>query len=598
MKNRIKITIVALFTLAFIFNSGCEDLFEPAIENHKEGEDLIDMPLWALGLLGHAYISNPVGSWSFNDVATDDAVSNNPGNTYRLMSTGAWRANYNPMDQWHYLRASWQYLNQILDIAEDVKWAEDPVVSEMFRERFKGDAYGMRALYMYHLLLHHAGPSAVDGKMLGIPILTEPEDLYNSEFNLPRNTFQECLARLFADVDSAIKMLPDNFGSVEKDVDVPQKYRDLGITSGQFTRVFGDNVKNRMSAHIARAIRAQAALLAASPAYAEGSDLTWEEAANYMAEVLIKGLGSNPVGEIDPKGNVWYADNKAIQDMPAGQNPKEILWRGNKGTSVDLERDNYPPTLFGSGRVNPTQNLVDAFPMANGYPIGDASSGYNPANPYEGRDPRLAKYIVLNGSTVGPQNSVINTSADDTNKSDDGLNKKETSTRTGYYMRKHLNQSVNANPSSETAGQHYKAFIRYTEIFLGYAEAANEAWGPTGTGGMYGFSAYEVIKGIRQRAGITGGDLYLESIKGDIDLMRELIRNERRLELCFEGLRFWDIRRWKEDLTEGAKGMRIIGSTNEVIDVEQRAYRDHMYYGPIPFGEVNKFSELIQNKGW
>lgn len=595
MKKRIKLSIIALFTLALVFNSGCEDLLEPVVENHKVDEDLKDMPAWALGLLGHAYIGNPVGSWSFNDVATDDAVSNFPGNPYRLMSTGAWSASYNPVDRWQYLRASWQYLNQFLVIADEITWAADPVVAEMFRERFKGDAYGMRALYMYHLLLHHAGPSAVDGKMLGIPILTEPEDLYNSNFNLPRNTFQECLDLLFADVDSAVKMLPEKFGNVDDVEDVPQKYRDLGVTSGQFTRVYGDNVKNRMSAQIARAVRAQAALLAASPAYAEGSDLTWEDAANYMGEVLVNGLGSNPVAEIDPKGNEWYADNAAIQDLPAGENPKEILWRGNKENNANLEQENYPPTLFGNGRVNPTQNLVDAFPMANGYPVSHASSGYDPANPYAGRDPRLAKYIVLNGSTSGPQNTVINTAADAPNNN--GLNKTETSTRTGYYMRKLLNQSVNANPNSVTPGNRYKAFIRYTEIFLGYAEAANEAWGPLATG-THGFSAYDVIKGIRQRAGIDAADPYLESVKGDQDLMRELIRNERRLELCFEGFRFWDIRRWKEDLTETAQGVRITGGAHSVIDVEERAYRDHMYYGPIPFGEVNKFSELIQNKGW
>ncbi|WP_227625447.1 RagB/SusD family nutrient uptake outer membrane protein [Geofilum rubicundum] len=262
---------------------------------------------------------------------------------------------------------------------------------------------------------------------------------------------------------------------------------------------------------------------------------------------------------------------------------------------MDLERENYPPTLYGNGRVNPTQNLVDAFPMANGYPLSHASSGYDPANPYAGRDPRLAMYIVFNGSTAGPQSTVINTAADASDNN--GLNRTETSTRTGYYMRKLLNQSVNANPNSETPGNRYKAFIRYTEIFLGYAEAANEAWGPTGTG-THGFSAYDVVKGIRQRAGIDAADPYLESIKGDQDQMRELIRNERRLELSFEGFRFWDLRRWKEDLTEVARGMRITGGVHNVIDVEERAYRDYMYYGPIPYGEVNKFSELIQNKGW
>jgi len=595
MKNRNKISIVVLFVLLIFLQTGCQDMFEPAIENHKDNDALYNMPVWATGLLGHAYISNPLGSWSFNDVATNDAVSNNPSNGYRLMATGSWRANNNPMDRWQYLRASWQYLNQFIYIADGVNWAADTLVAEMFKDRMKGDAFGMRALYMYHLLLNHAG-WATDGQLLGIPIITEPEDL-NSEFNLPRNTFQECMDRLYADVDSALMLLPDDYGAIDNDDMVPAKYRTMGVTAGQYTRVFGDNAKNRMSARIAKAVRAQAALLAASPAYSDGSDVTWEDAANMMA-VVLDGLGSDPIAELDPIGNIWYANSTTIQNLPAGVNPKEMLWRGNKENNLNLEQDNYPPTLFGSGRVNPTQNLVDAFPMANGYPITDPNSEYDPSNPYANRDPRLALYIIRNGSTAGPQNTVITTAAD--GNDNNALNRTETSTRTGYYMKKLLNQSVNANPSFETPAYHYKPFIRYTEIFLGYAEAANEAWGPTGTG-TNGYSAYDVIKAIRQRAGIgvNNSDLYLESARNDKDKMRELIHNERRLELCFEGFRFWDIRRWKKDITEPAKGMSISGGNYSILpQVESRAYQDYMYYGPIPYEEVIKFSNLLQNEGW
>jgi starch-binding outer membrane protein, SusD/RagB family len=595
MKNRNKISLIALFALFLIAQTSCDDMFEPAIENHKDNSDLYNMPAWAAGLLGHAYISNPVGSWSFNDVATDDAVSNNPNNGYRLMATGSWSASNNPMDRWQYLRASWQYLNQFIDIADGVNWAADPLVAEMFRDRLKGDAYGMRALYMYHLLLHHAGPGT-NGQLLGIPIVDAPEDL-QSNFNLPRNTFQECIDFLYADVDSAIKLLPDDYGEIENNSLVPAKYSAKGVTAGQYTRVFGDNAKNRMSARIARAVRAQAALLAASPAYSDGSNISWEDAANMMA-VVLSDLGSNPIAEMDPLGNQWYVNNAAIRDMTAGFNPKEMLWRGNKESNVGLEQENYPPTLYGSGRINPTQNLVDAFPMLNGYPITDPASNYNPANPYADRDPRLALYIIRNGSTAGPSATVITTAVDGADNN--ALNRVATSTRTGYYMRKLLNQTVNANPSSQTPGYRYKPFIRYTEIFLGYAEAANEAWGPTGEG-AHGYSAYDVIKAIRERAGIAVNvnDPYLDSVIGDKDKMRELIHNERRLELCFEGIRFWDLRRWKKDITETARGMSISGGTYTVLpQVESRSYQSHMYYGPIPYGEVTKFSNLIQNQGW
>ncbi|MDE5665457.1 MAG: RagB/SusD family nutrient uptake outer membrane protein, partial [Duncaniella sp.] len=63
--------------------------------------------------------------------------------------------------------------------------------------------------------------------------------------------------------------------------------------------------------------------------------------------------------------------------------------------------------------------------------------------------------------------------------------------------------------------------------------------------------------------------------------------------------RFWDLRRWKAELNETATGMSISGNASSVIDVEKRNYnKDYMFYGPIPYSEVLKFSELIQNKGW
>jgi hypothetical protein len=146
--------------------------------------------------------------------------------------------------------------------------------------------------------------------------------------------------------------------------------------------------------------------------------------------------------------------------------------------------------------------------------------------------------------------------------------------------------------------RHYDTHIRYTEIFLAYAEAANEAWGPDGKG-THSYSARDVIKAIRQRAkvGVNNGDAYLTSITSKEE-MRKLIRNERRLELCFEGFRFWDLRRWKETLTETANGMQISNGIHTEIPVENRVYQDYMNHGPIPYSEMLKWSNLLQNKGW
>ena len=110
------------------------------------------------------------------------------------------------------------------------------------------------------------------------------------------------------------------------------------------------------------------------------------------------------------------------------------------------------------------------------------------------------------------------------------------------------------------------------------------------------------VSAIQRRTKLTDAEL-VEKFQGEsIEKMRELIRNERRIELCFENKRFWDMRRWKLDLTETAKGMKIdqTGGALQytVIDVEPRSYADHMYYGPIPETEVLKWSNLDQNKGW
>jgi hypothetical protein len=156
--------------------------------------------------------------------------------------------------------------------------------------------------------------------------------------------------------------------------------------------------------------------------------------------------------------------------------------------------------------------------------------------------------------------------------------------------------------------------IRYTEIFLAYAEAANDAWGPKGDPTGIGYTAYDVIKAIRERAGLatneigqplSAGDVYLDECAEDQAKMTNLIRNERRIELCFENKRFWDLRRWLLPLDETVKGMKIDRNsetfelTYSIIDVEERKY-DNTYqcYGPVPKSEILKWSQLKQNKGW
>lgn len=585
--------ILTIFVAALLL-TGCDDLFTPAIENNKSVTDAHNDPLYAEGILANAYTRNPYNSQSFNDVATDDAVSNKSDEGFLKMATGSWTANNNPMDQWGSCKTAIHYINLFLNEADKVTWSKNPVVNAMFNDRLKGEAYGLRAMFSFYLLQAHAGWTA-DGRLLGVPIIEEVET-ETSNFNKPRNTFDECVQAIYRDVQKASELLPLDFEDITSDDEVPEKYRSQGVDKSLYNMVFGQLFRSRMSERVAKAFRAKTALMAASPAFDEGSDVTWEDAANYNAELLDL-IGG--VAGLDEDGHTWYKNADEIKNLGAGVNPQEMLWRsGIDVTGFGLEQAQFPPSLFGSGSINPTQNLVDAFPMLDGYPISE-SGNYNDKFPYKDRDPRLNLYIVVNGSVMGLNNKVIDTSLD--NRTDnDGLNKENGhSTRTGYYLRKHLREDVHLSSTIQNGQPHYSPRIRYTEIFLNYAEAANEAWGPTGKG-THSYSAYDVIKAIRSRAGIgkDNGDAYLESVKNDPAKMRELIRNERRLELCFEGFRFWDLRRWELDLNEPAKGIRITDNTYHVFNVENRNYDSFMRFGPIPYSEVVKFDALEQNQGW
>ena len=589
--------ILILAVLAGSF-CACSDLINPSVQNAQSAEQMFEDAASAQGILGYGYANLPFETKSTTDIATDDAVTNDLGSSYRSMAQGTWAANNDPMSQWQARRITIQYMNIFLQNAHNVQWSSDPKRQAMFVDKLRGEALALRALNMYYLLRNHAGWTS-DGRLLGVPIILEPEG-FDSDFNQPRATFQECVNQIYADVDEAMSLLPFDYVQLTDDNAVPQKYQDLGVAYAQeYNVVFGDTFRGRISGRIAQTIKALTALLAASPAYAEGTEVTYADAAREAAEVLKH---INGVAGMDPTGYRWFMEKKTLDALGSGECPPEILWRGsmNKGTEdyafgLNQEVQNYPPTLYGNGRINPTQNLVDAFPMANGYPITDPSSGYSASDPYAGRDPRLAEYVLYNGVTYNGAQIITGTYSSDNN----GLNKISTSTRTGYYLRKLLRDDCNANPSAQNPQYHYPVYIRYTEIFLAYAEAANEAFGPTGKGDL-GYSAYDVIKALHDRAGV--GNDYLDSIQGDKDKMRELIRNERRIELCFENKRFWDMRRWKLDLTETAKGMKIDQNGGAlqytVIDVEPRNYTDHMYYGPIPETEVLKWSNLDQNKGW
>ncbi len=606
--SRFSLGIVLFFSAALLCS--CEDMFEPADENTRQEDAMYEESDYAHGLLIYGYGRLPYATTTQTDIATDDAVTNLTSSVYVNMATGTWAADNDPMSQWNNCKDGIQYVNKFLSVVDSVKWALSAASKQrMFIDRMKGEALGLRAIFYYYLLQAHGG-YADDGVLYGVPLLTTPED-GSSNFNQPRATFADCVKQCFADCDSALTFLPADYQSIYNNDSIPARYRALGANYSNYNLVFGDKSRNRVSGKVVEAVKAQVALLAASPAFREQSGVTSAQAATYCANVL-KRIGG--LEGFDPTGNIWYRNKTKLE--PSASEMPEILWRADRQKNATQERENYPPTLYGNGRVNPSQNLVDAFPMSSGRPITDANSGYDAKNPYAGRDPRLANTVIYNGSIFHTKKAEIITGnyPNSNDESNDNLNYGGSSTRTGYYLKKLLRDDVVPLSSSLIEQQHIYPRIRYTEIFLAYAEAANDAWGPKADPTGNGFTAYDVIKAIRKRAGLgtdeygrelAEGDTYLEECANDQAKMTSLIRNERRLELCFENKRFWDLRRWMLPLNETVKGVKITRDdgtdelTYTIFDVEDRKYdSSYQNYGPVPMGEILKWSNLKQNKGW
>ncbi|MGM8361874.1 RagB/SusD family nutrient uptake outer membrane protein [Flavobacterium sp. ARAG 55.4] len=554
--NKILITATAFLGL---FVVSCESYLEPEPENRITLEDAIDYPVFAEGWLLKAYNGMPT-NYNFSiDVASDDAGTNDLSSNINIMNRGGWTSAQNPLTIWSKAYEMNLYLNTFLEHADKVVWfPSDVTKNEVFKKRIIAEAYGLRAYWNFQLLKNHAGIGA-DGRYLGFPIVDrviKPDEVNK----LPRNTFKECVDFIVADCDKAI-------------ADLPSRWETAGSDP-----IMGSRNLNRISGLAARNLKSSVALLAASPSYSASGSLTWQDAADYAADVIIANGGVNLLAS-----DVTYYEN---------YQSKEIFWSSTRITNKSTwEKDNFPPSLFGNGRTNPSQNFVDSFGMADGKPIAGNPS-FNPNNPYSQRDPRLAKYVIYNNLTFGTQ--AIKTHE---GSGIDGIGSVATSTVSGYYLKKFLNPNAKLNPAGVITGaDHFYTYSRFTEALLNFAEAANEVGGPDYN--VKGFTARGIINAIRTRSGIN--TTYTATLTSK-DAMRTLIRNERRIELSFEGFRFWDLRRWglidvmKEDL----KGIRISTdqTTYTIFSVNPRSYQDFQIYGPIPLGETQKY-DLIQNKGW
>ncbi|GAB3416558.1 RagB/SusD family nutrient uptake outer membrane protein [Niabella aquatica] len=570
--------IIYILLLGLIFTS-CKKYLDPKIDTSLSDEEVWSDPDYSLGVLMATYSSLPgfydnFGN-NFLDVATDDAVSNDYGSVIKIMAMGGWTVAYNPLDSWSNCYIQIRNANKFLENGGTARYSYDSTKNAKIRKRSKGEAYYMRAWYEWELLQRFGGKAAND-QFLGFPIVTKVLSTQDpASINIPRNMYEDCVGQITADLDSAIKYLPLEYSGSDDQLGSVQVGRASGMA--------------------AKALKARLYLYAASPAFAKAfSEMTqqqlWERAAKAAREVMVN-AGSLPAIDFNAPANFYNNPNHA-----------DFIWRKYAGDSNGPESRNFIPSLWGSGLTNPSQQLVDAFPTSNGYPVTDANAVYNPQNPYINRDKRLGWNILVNGASF--KGTAVETFEKGKDTEEGRYNK---ATLTGYYLRKWMHDGVSLQPGGGGTAKHFYAFLRKTEVWLNYAEAANEAWGPDADPLGLGITATTALKAIRTRAGFSA-DNYLSTVTAaGKEAFRQLVRNERRIELCFENHRFFDLRRWMvplSELSQTVKGVKIIKNANGGFSfdysrqVQKLAYLSNMYYGPIPESVVYRSNNIVQNKGW
>ncbi|HSC38575.1 MAG TPA: RagB/SusD family nutrient uptake outer membrane protein, partial [Chitinophagaceae bacterium] len=375
-------------------------------------------------------------------------------------------------------------------------------MSATHKNYLTGELMFIRAFRYHDLIRNYGGVVLVGDKVYNL------SDNFSDASVYQRSSIKDCIAYAVGELDKAAQLLPqDNSGSW---------------------------VPGRATKGAALALKARLQLYAASPLYNTG---TWADAA--AAAKAVMNLNKYSI----------QSDYSALFIDQAMSSNEIIFGRQYTITAphVRMEIANGPNGYGGWAGNTPLQNLVDGYQMSNGKDITDASSGYDATKPYANRDARFYATILYNGASY--RGSTIDIYTPGGKDSKDGPSNWNT-TKTGYYLRKFMNdKNVIDNPWNST-GQQPWIYIRYAEVLLNYAEAQNEAVGPDA-------SVYAAVNQIRQRASVGLPPLVAGLSQTQ---MRNAIRNERRVELAFEEHRFYDVRRWKiADVVENtpAGGMLV-----------------------------------------
>jgi len=577
----------------------CEDFLEPSLEGlGTYDEDFVwDNPSYARGPLYYAYSGIPNSfrtvEYSYTDLATDNAVSNNVSSNMRNFGLGLLSASNNTMDKWdeyyRYIRSLNIFMEKGLspigdeDTENDVLYYYDSITNARAIDQYRGEAHFLRAWYHWSLLKLYG--SKVDGEPLGVPIVKSVLSEAAAVL-LSRSTYPETVWAIAADCDSAVNYLQDKY---------------IGDNT-----VTGETHYGAPTSHAARSLKAMAYMFAASSAYTDGT-ITMDSAAYFLAEALGEYDGVLNGSALAPRGFTNTSNKDAIW-----RSRFQINYFGN-------ELQNYPPSYRGGGETNPSHDLVKCFPLSDGFPyemhsqqVLDLLEKYSP---YQFSDPRLKSSVMYDGSVLnghvdlGLENYTVDTYIG-------GEESREafpiSGTKTGYYLKKFYNgENTELYPSRKNGSTVFYTAISQTNLYLFFAEALNEIEADPNAVSEYGVSAKDLLGKIRGRVGFKSlinpndtRDYYLDEVASEgKDAFREMIRNERRIELCFEDTRFWDLRRWGMDVNTPVHGIQVTldesslnGKIYEEVAVETRTFAAPSL--PIPYSEINLMPNLKQNEGW
>ncbi|MDE6402966.1 MAG: RagB/SusD family nutrient uptake outer membrane protein [Muribaculaceae bacterium] len=442
-------------------------------------------------------------------------------------------------------------------------------------ETMKAEARFLRALAYFDLVKRYGG----------VPLLGEKIFTLDDDLELPRNTFAECIDYIVDQLDIAKKDLRG----------LPMFTTDYEMAP---TREACDAFKSRVLLYAASKLYNEQPLQQGNEliGYASYDANRWKLAAD-AAKNFIETYGHKGSGAINLTGDFR---NIFLSLYDRANNP-EVIWsivQQHNGTSIEGNNGplGFTGNASGQGRTNPSQNLVEAFPMKDGKAIRTSSKySYSAETQYENRDPRLEMTVLHNGSRwMGRQ---LATYLGGSNNPKDA----SVYNRTSYYMCKFMRDySSPASPEYQNSVHNWVMF-RYAEILLNYAEAMNEYEGPNADG------VRDCLIMLRQRAGIEAGDDNSYGIDANLskEQMRELIYNERRIEMAFEEQRFNDLRRWRlaeTALAQPVRGLDIVNNDGifsyREVTVVNPNWDNRRYFYPIPYSEVLKNSNMVQNPNW